>query len=76
MGDLPGLTKRSTKNVPWYVRFLSRLGLVPGSHAARMAVAGTSKHRRGKKYRHGNKRHKKIRRKMAAESRRINRRRV
>jgi hypothetical protein len=61
------------KKLPWYDRLIESLGLAPRSWQARNAVRGTSKHERAEVKRHDWARWRKVRRKMAAESRRRNR---
>ncbi len=61
------------KKAPWYVRLIQSLGLQPNSQDARHAVRGTSKHGRAKVRRKDWARWRKVRRKMATESRRRNR---
>ena len=58
---------------PWYTRLVRRLGFKPDSKQAHDAVKSTSKHGRARTLPHDYDRKRKIRRKMAAESRRRNR---
>ena len=58
---------------PWYARLAQALGINPESRRGRSAAAVTSKHGRARTKPHDWRRREKVRRRMAAASRRINR---
>lgn len=64
------------KKLTWYERLVKRLGLEHKPREAHDAIKSTSKHERGRTKPKDYRRKRKMRRKMAKESRRINRERV